>query len=88
MQRERAQWQGSAQHQTTAWALRAMRTPVHRPAEAAGGLVISSPGLSRLEMRWKCLQCLRLNAERGCGGGSRVPVCLFRSLKAWRSVDP
>ena len=58
MQRERARWQESAQHQTTAWALRAMRTPVHRPAEAAGGLLISSPGLSRLEMRWKCLQCL------------------------------
>ena len=30
----------------------------------------------------------RLNAERGCGSGSRVPVCFFKSLNAWRSVDP
>lgn len=44
VQRGHAQWQESEQRQTTPRAMWPTRTPVHRPAEAAGGLVISPPG--------------------------------------------
>ena len=90
-QREHAQWQESEQRQTTTWALRTNEDACAPPsrgswrtryfvscAQQTGDEVEGN-----LSFSFSQAQCWH-----GCGSGSRVPVCFFRSLNAWRLVAP